>query len=79
MKAQDKTLIKHLTLAVVLKLLVLALLWWFFVRELVVRPNADDIAARIEARIETRFDAPSHVPSAASLAANPRPLQGARP
>lgn len=41
------SLIKHLALAVLLKLLVLTLLWWLFVHDLVVHTNATDVATHL--------------------------------
>jgi hypothetical protein len=54
----ESRLLRHLTLAVLLKLAVLALLWWWFVRD---------------ARVDVGPDAMSHrAAAAAPLAASPR-------
>lgn len=37
---------RHLALAVALKLMVLLALWWFFVRDQRVSPDAADVAAQ---------------------------------
>lgn len=47
--ARSNPLVRHLVAAVVIKLLVLTLLWWFFIRDFVVRPETESVAAHITA------------------------------
>jgi hypothetical protein len=49
MTLPDRLLARHLVIVVVLKLLVLAGLWWWFVRDSHVRVDADNAAARLVA------------------------------
>ena len=46
MKTLDKTLVRKLAVVLVLKLAVLALLWWGFVREQRVTVDGDSVAAQ---------------------------------
>jgi hypothetical protein len=48
----DRRLLRHLTVAVVLKLVVLAALWWAFVRDARVQVDADTAAARVTAAVQ---------------------------
>lgn len=73
MRAPDKPLVRHLFIALLIKLLLLGALWWFFVRDLVVHPDAAAVAAHIDS---------APMPAATSAAAqtdSPSSLQGARP
>ena len=47
MKLQDKTLLKKLALALVIKLVLLAALWWGFVRDQRVAVDGDAAAAQL--------------------------------
>ncbi|MBH2018717.1 cytochrome oxidase putative small subunit CydP [Polaromonas sp.] len=47
MKPQDKTLLQKLALALVIKLLLLAALWWGFVRDQRVVVDGDAAAAQL--------------------------------
>ena len=46
MKTLDKTLVRKLAVVLVLKFVVLAVLWWGFVREQRVTLDADSVAAQ---------------------------------
>lgn len=46
MKTLDKTLVRKLAVVLVLKLAVLAVLWWGFVREQRVTVDGDSVAAQ---------------------------------
>jgi hypothetical protein len=45
----EKRLLRHLVIAVVVKLALLTTLWWLFVRDARVQVDADQTAARIGA------------------------------
>lgn len=47
MKSDDRRLVRHLAIAVVLKLVVLSGLWWAFVRDVRVNMGAEQTAAHI--------------------------------
>lgn len=47
MKSDDRRLVRHLAIAVVLKLLVLCVLWWAFVRDVRVTTDAAQTAEHI--------------------------------
>lgn len=47
MKSDDRRLVRHLAIAVVLKLLVLGALWWAFVRDARVNADAEQTAEHI--------------------------------
>jgi len=49
MTPAESRLLRHLITAVVVKLVLLAALWWVFVREAHVSADADQTAARISA------------------------------
>jgi len=44
MKSDDRRLVRHLAIAVVLKLLLLCVLWWAFVRDARVNTDAEQTA-----------------------------------
>ncbi|MDE1948207.1 MAG: hypothetical protein KGI35_06305 [Burkholderiales bacterium] len=44
MKSDDRRLVRHLAIAVVLKLLLLSALWWVFVRDVRVDTDAERTA-----------------------------------
>lgn len=54
MKADPDRLVRHLAIAVALKLVVLGVLWWAFVRDDRVRVDADRAAARLGASVDAR-------------------------
>jgi hypothetical protein len=47
MTPSDSRLLRHLSIAIAVKLVVLVLLWWFFVRDQRVIVNAEQAAAQI--------------------------------
>lgn len=46
MSPAEQRLLRHLVIAVILKLVVLTLLWWLFIREARVSVDADQLADR---------------------------------
>ena len=50
MTRDEQRLVRHLVMAVTVKLAVLAALWWWFVREVQVPVDADRTAAQIGAQ-----------------------------
>jgi hypothetical protein len=54
MKSDPSRLVHHLAAAIVLKLAVLMLLWWFFVRDAQVPVDAEQTAAHIGATPPTQ-------------------------
>jgi len=47
MTPNDRRLLRHLTIAIAIKLVVLVLLWWLFVRDQQVSVDADQAAASL--------------------------------
>lgn len=47
MTLTDRRLLRHLSIAIAVKLVVLVLLWWFFVRDQHVSVDADQAAASL--------------------------------
>ncbi|HWU85369.1 MAG TPA: hypothetical protein VN028_08525 [Rhodocyclaceae bacterium] len=74
MRAPDNPLVRHLLIALLVKLLLLGALWWFFVRDLVVHPDPSVVAAHIDSA-----PMPAAATSAAAQTDSPSSLQGARP
>ncbi|HTH95322.1 MAG TPA: hypothetical protein VL550_08825 [Rhodocyclaceae bacterium] len=68
MKNGDRPLVRHLTIAVIVKLLALTLLWWFFIRDAGVHPDTVDVAVHV-----------SGVASQPGVALPSSQLQGVRP
>jgi hypothetical protein len=64
MAAPASPLLRHLTLAVVLKLAVLAVLWWAFVRDAGVRVDSEAAAAHLGVPAPTAPAASSSTPGA---------------
>ena len=54
MNKPDKRLLRHLIIAVLIKLVLLTALWWLFVRDAHVSVDADAIGARLGAPISTQ-------------------------
>ncbi|MDI1261516.1 cytochrome oxidase putative small subunit CydP [Aquabacterium sp.] len=47
MTPDERRLVRHLATAVLIKLVVLALLWWIFVRDARVSADTDSVAAQL--------------------------------
>ena len=54
MNKPDKRLLRHLVIAVLIKLVLLTALWWLFIRDAHVSVDEDAIGARLGAPISTR-------------------------
>jgi hypothetical protein len=54
MTIPDKQLLRHLAIAVLIKLAVLTVLWWVFIRDAGVSVDAAAIGARLGATISTQ-------------------------
>lgn len=54
MTPSEKRLLRHLAIAVLIKLAVLVLLWWLFVRDAGVQPDAGSMGERISGTISTQ-------------------------
>jgi len=82
MNPSDRRLLRHLMLAIGVKLMLLAALWWWFVRDARVAVDADLTSRRLMdltsvQHVEPhpprtpRPPTPSHVPQAATAGAHP--------
>lgn len=56
MKSDDRRLVRHLAIAIALKLAVLCVLWWFFVRDARVSTNAEQTAEHIGVEMSHQGD-----------------------
>jgi hypothetical protein len=54
MSPSDKRLLRHLAIAVLIKLVLLTALWWLFIRDARVSVDVDDVAGKINSTMSAQ-------------------------
>lgn len=54
MNSSDKRLLRHLAVAVLIKLVLLSALWWLFIRDARVSVDVDEVAGKINGTVPTQ-------------------------